>query len=128
MIKRFNNICISLTNRFLNDKKFEYVNNKDITIILIVGIICYVVFISGLSLFNSIIFVILQVFLILYLLVSLYYILWVDKKSDDYVYLMTLPFFIMFLLSYRLCYRFIPYRGSDLKVLRMEKLKKLNRK
>ncbi len=128
MIKIFNNICYRLTNRVLGDNKFTHVNTKDITIILIVGVFCYVSFISALSLFNSIAVVILQGFLILYLLSSIYYILFVGKKDDDYDYLRTLPFLIMFLISYCICYRFIPYRGDDLKILRKEKIKKLNRK
>lgn len=130
-----NDICDSYERMFSSHEKTEYLSKRDSFTIVIFGFLCGVVFLFGIHLLNNlveaplnIIFDIIQVFFALYFLVSIIYILFSIKYNfgkNEYEYIMTLPLFILMMISYRLCYRFIPYRGRNIRVLRREKLKKL---
>ena len=138
-----NDICDSYERRFSSHEKTEYLSKSDTFTIVIFGFLCGILFLFGIHLLNNlvenirydrisallnIIFDIIQVFFGLYSLVSIIYVLFSIKYSfgkNDYEYIMTLPLFILMMISYRVCYRFIPYRGRDIRILRREKLKKL---
>lgn len=138
-----NDICDSYERRFSSHEKTEYLSKRDTFTIVIFGFLCGILFLFGIHLLNNlvenirydrisallnIIFDIIQVFFGLYSLVSIIYVLFSIKYSfgkNDYEYIMTLPLFILMMISYRVCYRFIPYRGRDIRILRREKLKKL---
>lgn len=133
-----NDICDSYLRMFSSHEKTDYLSKRDIFTIIIFGFLCGILFLFGIHLLNNlvdrisallnIIFDIIQVFFGLYFLVSIIYILFSIKYNfgkNDYEYIMTLPLFILIMISYRVCYRFIPYRGRDIRILRREKLKKL---
>jgi hypothetical protein len=128
---KLNTICDKYNDEFTDHEKSDHLKNTDVFIIFGVGGLFAIITMSVLFLFHNTFLNIIQILLDVYMLIAISVVFLSNKLpykiQYDYNYLFTLPAFILFVISYKICYNFLPYRGDDVKILRKYKLKKISR-